>query len=1220
MAFRDLSQPKTANILNSLETCKNLIAEYRLEQKSCIGRKTANKKKIISCRIYHLLQRKKRIEAILARYPEKTPDPLHTKCQRSIEMKVKTSSTNDDKLKKFSLPSQKTVENTLSRVDEQIKIIEEDSKWCQSDLKIAHMIELLKFKDKVENILRIYPNGALILKKKVPTRAKKPPKEVEPFLEMLNKFNSDIYRIKEDPMWEMSEFKKHHVAQLLQVRQELEEVINENEKGKKYLEDLAKDPKIKLSCRLKFALKNVEDKRAEILDNKHWELDEISRIKMEKLRKKKQNLEDIIRHHKGEDFLKTRVENDSSTVKLPYNVMNHEVKDLEKIENQITELEKQEDTKFKKSYMDKLKRTKSSVETSIIVHKNGKEYLEQHAKKKELLKLEKELEAVDDELNKIDSSADGQGTSEEISAKKEALMKNKEEIQKKIEEIDGGSEYLEKRAKLNNEPVKLPDEAAQIVFELDELDKAITEFEKEPVSEEKTARLEELVKTKQAKESEIQQFPDGKKFLDERKVGPKRDVSKNSTTPKKYCAKLPRKVMLTNTLERINEQIASIEKDCTWCHSVYQSTRMAELLIYKVNVIQILKKFSMKDECQKKKKSPIELNDETKNLVEDLDKIEEELKELETRENSDGNENKKTELEKLKKDHETGIKEQDNGKEFLVRRQEKKNQKIDESSADENEPDTEATSKKPAIPKKIMVTLNSIENQMTKIADDDDHWNTNEYKKIRMKHLEKSKDNIENIIVKCQGGEELLAKKAVDEAQRVKLPKQANEHIRELDNIETKIDQANNWKDSDFRKKHIEKLQKSKVEIENEIKKVDKGEEYLTQRAELKAKQDRKSQQKKDKLQQAKLKKKNEMQKSKKATEQVNEDEELESTEFKAKYPKMVVILDTLDKVEKMIKIIELDAIWCCSEYKTARMIELLRTKDNIEHFIRKLPDGEEALVKKAEYQEAVAKRVPQKPFKKIQKMTLDRALAAAENLVSKFEDEIDSTPDVIKKTVLQKKLIKFKKLIDSAMEDSPEYHNRKENAEEDGKTKRKIQSTAEDKIKTPICQPRAENPPQRATLMSSLKRMQALTDKIEKDPTYKFNEDRLQYYQQMKQREDKIIETLNLLPKEDVSSFHYKGHFKLNEAQMKKNDLNKKCRCKKIEGVEREDGEEGNEGDETEEAPKKFFDPEYMNRLAKPRRVIVNHTLNNLGYQVNDDKRHRIECGLGSSQPMKPE
>ncbi|CAO1405550.1 unnamed protein product [Diamesa serratosioi] len=1257
MSLRDLSYPKTANLLDSLERCKSLIAEYKLEQRSCVGKENGIKRKVISCRIYHLRQRLKKIEAILARYPGKTPDPIHIKCQPSTQMKLKTAPTNDDKLKKFSLPSQDTVENTLSRVDDQIKIIEEDSQWCHSNFKITHMILLLKLKDRVENILRRYPNGELILKKRVATTTKKPPKEMEPFLLKLNQLNADICRVKEDPMWEMSELKKQHIAELLQMRQELEDVINENEKHKKYLEEIGKDPKIKLSCKLKFALKNVEAKIAEIMDDQHWELDEPSRLKVDKLRKIKLNLEDIIRHHNGEEFLKTRTENEATVVKLPHNVMQHEVKDLEKIENQITDLEKQDDNKFKNIFMDKLKVTKSNIETSIILHKNGKEYLEQHAKKKELLKLENELEALEDELVKVDSSDDGPETPgvekespEEKSSRKDELMKNYEKIQKKIEEIEGGKEYLEKRAKSKNEPVKLPDEAVESVTKLDEIENQIAELEKEPDSDEKTARMEELLTSKEETEMTIKQFEDGEKFLDQRKAGPTRNVSKKSKTPKKYCAKLPRKVVLKCTLDCIKEQIASIEMDSTWCLSDYQSTRMAELLKYKDNVIQILKKFSMQDECQKLEKPQIVLSDETKKLVKDLDKVEAKLKEHETNENSDVV-SKKDELEKSKMDIEKSIKEHDNGTEFLLQREKERN---NQSRTDEKTPDTEATPKKPAIPKKIMVTLNSLENQMAKIADDDDHWDTNENKKLRMKHLEKSKENIENMIAKCQGGEKLLAKKAGDEASRIKLPKQANEHIRELDSIETKIDQANNWNESDFRKKHLEKLQKSKVEIENEIKKVDKGVEYLAQRAQLKAKQDKKSQQKKQKSQQDeekkkakkvaekakrrnpggknpvedpkaveestiqdkdkdKSKKKNKNQKDNKETETVEkdvaEDEEPESTEFEAKFPKLVVILDTLEKVEKMIEVIELDVKWCSSEYKTTRVIELLRTKDNIEHFIRKLPDGEEALAKKAEKVEAALKRMPKKP-----KILLAHALEVAEKLISKFEDEIDDSTDVVRKTVLQKKLIKFKKLIDSAIEDSPEYQNKKENAEEGEKSKNK--GTAENKTETPTGQPRTENPPKRLMLSSSLKKIQSLTSAIEKDPTYKHDESRLQYYQQMKQREDKIKELLNSLPAEDISSFHYKVHLKQQEAQIMKDELKQKCRCKK---VQREEDEEGEEGEETKKAPRKYFDPEYMNRLAKPKRAIVCNTLNSLGYQVNDDKRNRIECGIGS-QPMKPE
>ncbi|CAO1402746.1 unnamed protein product [Diamesa tonsa] len=1200
----NLSRPKAANIQDSLESCKNLLAEYRLEQRSCIRKQDQKKRKVLDCRIYHLLKRKKRIEAILSRYPVRILDSNHWKCQSSKQTQMKTAPTDADKLKKFSLPSHDAVESTLTRVDDQIKILEEDSTWCQSDLKISHMIELLKFKDRVENILRIYPNGELTLRKRAtPAESKKPPREIVPFLNEMNKCDAEIAQIKEDPMWEMLKYKKDHLTELLQMREELEDSINENEKGKRYLEDLAKDPKIKLSGKLKLALESVDDKIAEIMDNKNWESHEESKTKMKKLRKNKQNLEDIIRHHNGEDFLKTRTENESAAVKLPHNVMQHEVKDLEKIERQITDLEKQEDTKFKNIYMDKLIRTKSNVETSIIFYKNGKEYLKQHALKKELLKLGTDLKDIDDQLAKIDESDDEKETPEEKATRKE-LMKNKEEIEKKIEEIDGGKEYLEKiaQSKSMNELVKLPDEAAESVTKLDEVEKEIAELEKEQDSEQKTVRMEELVMSKEETETEIKQFEDGQKFLDQRKEGIKTSASKKPKPAKKYCAKLPKKVFLQITLKKINEQIGSIEMDSSWCHSEYKSTRMAELLYYKDNVIQILKKFSKKDDSAEENKSEekpaIELNDETKKLVEDLDKVQADIKELESSKTSKEVENKKAELVKSKTDLEANIKQQKSGTEFLERRDKKK---------DEEAPEPVKTSKKPEIPKKIMVTLKSVENQMARI-EEDDRWDTIEHKKLMMKHLKKSKENIESIITKCQGGEELLAKKANKESSRIKLPKEANEQIRKLDSIEEKTEQASNWGDSGYKKKHLGSLEKSKSEIETAIKKVEKGEDYLKQRAEQKAKQEKKIQQKKEKALKDKEEKKAKMDAEKVKRRSAGgmktnegEDEESKPTEVEAKYPKMVVILDTLDKVDKMIEAIEREVKWCTSEIKTARVIELLRSKENIELFIRKCPGGEEALAKRALDAEAAEKRLPKLPhnMKTMKKITLPHALTVAEKLISKFKKDIASA-DNVRKIVLEKKLMKFKKLIDVAIEESPEYKNKKENDEEREQSKSPENSSAKDKAKPPSSQPRAVNPPKKVALISTLKTMQTITTAIEKDPTYKCSKTRLLYYQSLKQREDKLVETLNALPKEDVNSFHYKNHLKLKEAQEKRDhEMSNRKRCPEYQNIRSQ------------------FNSKSI--LHKPKRTILSYTLYRMGYRMNDDKRQRIRCQLGP-KPMKPE
>lgn len=1209
---RDLSRPKTAIIQDSLEKCEALIAEYRLEKRSCIRKTDGTKRKLIDCRIYHLLKRKKRIEEILAKYPAKAVDPLHLNCQSSQHLKMRTAPTDADKLNKFALPSQEVVEITLTRADDQIKIIEEDSSWCHSDAKIAHMIELLKFQDRVKNILRIYPNGEWILKRRATsTAAKKPPKEMIPFIDLMNKFDADILRIKEDPMWEMSKYKKENVSRLLELRNELEHSINENEKGKKYLEDLDKDPKVKLSCKLKLALENVESKIAEITDNRNWELlgSERLRTKMEKLRKNKENLENIIRHHNGEDFLKTKMENESAAVKLPQNVMNLQIRDLVRIECQINELEKLEDTKFKEIYMEKLKRTKSSLETSITLNKNGKEYLKQHADKNELLKLEKDLDDVEDELAKIDATKDGKKLPEDKTSCKDELIKIKEDIEKKIGGIEGGKEFLEKRAqsKAVNDPVKLPDEAAESVTKLDEIEKEMSELEKESDSEDKTVRMEELKKSKLETENKIKEFENGQKFLDQRKDGPgAKKEFKKLKIPKKYCTKLPRKVYLLYTLDRINEQIASIEKDSSWCLSDHQSTRMAELLKFKDNVLQILKKFSKPKES--KEKAPIELSDEAKKLVEDLDKVEAEMKELETNENSEEVINKKAELEKSKNGLEASIKEQKNGTEFLKRREEEKDAIKDDSGSEEK---TEETPKKQAVPKKTTTTLKSIENQMARIVKDDDNWDTNEYKKQMMKHLEKSKANIESIIAKCEGGKEFLEKKAKIESSRIKLPKEANELIRKLDSVENKMDQAVSWKDSGFKKKHLESLQKSKDEVEMEIKKVEKGEEFLKQRDESKAKQDKKYQENKNKAQEEKEKKKTKMD-ADKAKRRMNpqendegDDEEEEPAEVQAKYPKMVVILETLDKVEKMIERIEREVKWCTSKIKTARMIELLRSKENIELFIRKCPGGEEALAKKALEAEAAEKRVPKlaNKIKKPQKVTLPCALAAAEILVSNLEKDIVDGTDVIKKTVLEKKLMKFKKLIDSAIEDSPEYKNKKEYDEETEQPRSQDKSSAEDKSKTPSS-PRTENPPKKIALICTLKTMQVLTTEIVKDPSYKSSKARKLYYQSIKNREDKLIETLNSLPKEDVSSWHYKNHLKLKAAQEKKDleDFNRKrCCCPEYQSER-----------------STILTPRSMN-LHKPKRAILSYTLNRMGYRMNEDKRQRIRCQLGP-KPMKPE
>ncbi|CAO1389977.1 unnamed protein product [Diamesa hyperborea] len=1200
----NMSRPKAANIQDSLESCKSLLAEYRLEQRSCIRKQDQKKRKVLDCRIYHLLKRKKRIEAILSRYPVRILDSNHWKCQSSKQTQLKTAPTDPDKLKKFSLPSHDAVVSTLTRVDDQIKILEEDSTWCQSDLKISHMIELLKFKDRVENILRIYPNGELTLKKRAaPAGSKKPPQEIAPFLNELNKCDAEIAQIKEDPMWEMLKYKKDHLTELLQMRKELEDSINENEKGKKYLEDLSKDPKIKLSGKLKLALKSVDDKIAEIMDDKNWESHEDSRNKMKKLRKNKQNLEDIIRHHNGEDFLKSRTENESAAVKLPHKVMQNEVKDLEKIERQITDLEKQEDTKFKKIYMDKLIRTKSNVETSIIFYKNGKEYLKQHALKKELLKLQTDLEAIDDQLAKIDASEDEKETPEEKATRKVELMKNKEEIEKKIEEIDSGKEYLERRAqsKSMNELVKLPDEAAESVAKLDQIEKEIAEVSKEPDSDEKTSGMQELVKSKEETETEIKQFEDGQKFLDQRKDGTKTSDSKKPKPTKKYCAKLPKKVFLQITLKKINEQILSIEKDSSWCHSEYKSTRMAELLYYKDNVKKILKKFSKKDDSAEDNKSEekpaIELNDETKKLVEDLDKVQADIKELESSKSSQEVEKKKAELVKSKTDLEANIKQQKSGTEFLERREENK---------DEKAPEPVKTSKKPEIPKKIMVTLKSVENQMERI-EEDDRWDTNEHKKLMIKHLKKSKDNIESIIKKCQGGEELLVKKAKNESSRIKLPKEASEQVRKLDSIEEKTEQANNWGDSGYKKKYLGSLEKSKSEIETAIKKVEKGEDYLKQRAELKAKQEKKIQQKKETALKDKEEKKAKMdaEKAKRRSAggmKPSEDDEEESkpTEVEAKYPKMVVILDTLDKVEKMIEAIEREVKWCTSDIKTARIIELLRSKENIELFIGKCPGGEEALAKRALEAEAAEKRLPKLPHKmKTKKITLPHALTVAEKLISKFQKDIASA-DNVRKIVLEKKLMKFKKLIDVAIEDSPEYKNKKENDEEREQSKSPESSSAKEKAKTPSSQPRAVNPPKKVALINTLKTMQTITTAIEKDPTYKCSKTRLLYYQSLKQREDKLMETLNSLPKEDVNSIHYKNHLKLKEAQEKRElEMNNRKRCPEYQNI------------------RSKFNSKSI--LHKPKRSILSYTLYRMGYRMNDDKRQRIRCQLGP-KPMKPE
>lgn len=1208
---QDLSRPKTATIQESLEKCEALIAEYRLEKRSCIRKADGTKRKLIDCRIYHLLKRKIRIEEILAKYPAKAADPLHLNCQSSKYLKMKTAPTDADKLDKFALPSQQVVEITLTRADDQIKIIEEDSSWCHSDAKIAHMIELLKFKDRVENILRIYPNGEWILKRRATsTAAKKPPKEMIPFIDLLNKFDADILRIKEDPLWEMSKYKKENVSRLLKLRNELEDSINENEKGKKYLEDLDKDPKVKLSCKLKLALENVESKMTEITDNRNWELlgNEKLRTKMEKLRKNKENLENIIRHHNGEDFLKTKTDNESAAVKLPHNVMNLQVRDLVRIECQINELEKLEDTKFKKIYMEKLKRTKSSLETSITLNKNGKEYLKQHDKMK-LLKLEKDLDNVEVELAKLGSAEDGKETSEGKSSCKDELIKIKEDIEKKIEGIEGGKEYLEKRAesKAANEPVKLPDKAAESVIKLVEVDKEIAELEKEPDSEAKIVHMEELVKSKQDTETKIKEFEDGQKFLDQRKdgVGAKK-VAKKLKIPKKYCTKLPRKVYLMYTLDRINEQIANIEKDSSWCLSDHQSTRMAELLKYKDNVLQILKKFSKPKES--KVKPSIELSDDAKKLVEDLGKVEAEIKELETSEGSEEVINKKTDLEKSKNDLEASIKEQENGTEFLKRREEEKDANKDDSGSEEK---TEETLKKQAVPKKTTTTLKSIENQMARIVRDDDHWDTNEYKKQMMKHLEKSKANIESIIAKCEGGKEFLAKKAQIESSRIKLPKEANELIRKLDSVENKMDQAVSWKDSGFKKKHLESLQKSKDEVEIEIKKVEKGEEFLKQRAESKAKKDKRNQDNKIKAQEEKEKKKT-MMDANKAKRRKNpqetdegEDEDEESAEVEAKYPKMVVILETLDKVEKMIASIEKEVKWCTSEIKTTRMIELLRTKENIELFIRKCPGGEEALAKKALEVEAAEKRLPKlaNKIKKPLKVTLPCALAAAEKLVSNLEKDIVDSTDLVKKTVLEKKLMKFKKLIDSAIKDSPEYKNKKENDEETEQPKSQDKSSAKDNSKTPNS-PRTDNPPKKIALICTLKTMQELTTAIVKDPSYKTSKSRKLYYESIKNRENKLIETLNSFPKEDVSSWHYKNHLKLKAAQEKKDldDFNRKrCCCPEYQSER-----------------STLLTSRSMN-LHKPKRAILSYTLNRMGYRMNEVKRQRIRCQLGP-KPMKPE
>ena len=131
---------------------------------------------------------------------------------------------------------------------------------------------------------------------------------------------------------------------------------------------------------------------------------------------------------------------------------------------------------------------------------------------------------------------------------------------------------------------------------------------------------------------------------------------------------------------------------------------------------------------------------------------------------------------------------------------------------------------------------------------------------------------------------------------------------------------------------------------------------------------------------------------------------------------------------------------------------------------------------------------------------------------------------------------------------------------------------------------------------MSTLKTMQTITTEIEKDPTYKSNKARSMYYQTLKQREDKLVETLNSFPKEDVTSFNYKNHLKLKEAE------ERRCCCPEYQNIRSKS---------LLALPKSI--------LHKPKRSILSYTLHRMGYRMNDDKRQRIRCELGP-KPMKPE